>query len=331
MFRRCPQCKATKIRRSRAAASWFKRLLLYQRYRCEQCQLRFLAWSPHHLFGTGLSRRKADSRSTLDTLGRAAEAGQPEAQYMLGVLYIEGDGVEQNRDLGIRWLLRASEQGMVAARLRLGDVYYADGPLHDRNQATRWYRLASEAGDAEATLRVAMLQSEACTRSAMEQSGTYQAAQRSGVRIGASDLASESSITILLRAAEHGVADAQYKLGALYQARSGEGDPELAAHWFERAARQGHGEAQFALAYLLSASLLESDHKSAYEWLHQAAENGVAQAQFTLGSLLEAGEGSGRDLDAALRWYSMAGAKGHTEALEAVLRCRSDHYRNEPA
>ncbi len=45
---------------------------------------------------------------------RHAAKGQPAAEYEVGTRYIEGNGVPQNTDEGIRWLDRAAKAGIRA-------------------------------------------------------------------------------------------------------------------------------------------------------------------------------------------------------------------------
>ena len=54
---------------------------------------------------------------------RAADQGNQYAQYMLGKLYLMGQGVEYDKKLGIYWLSRSSVQGNV----------YADSLLQQQN------------------------------------------------------------------------------------------------------------------------------------------------------------------------------------------------------
>jgi TPR repeat protein len=42
---------------------------------------------------------------------KAAELGEPKAQYFLGRMYLEGDGVPEDRANGATWLRKALEQG----------------------------------------------------------------------------------------------------------------------------------------------------------------------------------------------------------------------------
>ena len=64
------------------------------------------------------------------------------------------------------------------------------------------------------------------------------------------------SVKLLTLSAEHGCADAQYKLGEWYRKPEhndgARGNIEEAAKWFRKAAEQGHKEAAEALEYLVN-------------------------------------------------------------------------------
>lgn len=55
--------------------------------------------------------------------GLAAEAGHPEAQYIMGLLCIEGKKVMKNIDLGIEWLEKAGMQGHKDAQFKLAAIF----------------------------------------------------------------------------------------------------------------------------------------------------------------------------------------------------------------
>ena len=57
--------------------------------------------------------------SDLDSLKVAAEQGDAEAQFSLGVMYDFGEGVPQNDTEAVRWYRMAAEQG-AAAQFNLG-------------------------------------------------------------------------------------------------------------------------------------------------------------------------------------------------------------------
>jgi hypothetical protein len=83
----------------------------------------------------------------IDALRVRAEAGDAYAQYDLGYMYYEGEGVPRDDAEAARWIRLAADQGHAAAQVNLG-VMYADGRgvPQDDAEAVRWYRLAADQG-----------------------------------------------------------------------------------------------------------------------------------------------------------------------------------------
>jgi len=92
-----------------------------------------------------------DYKKAFVSCTEAAEQSNSNAQYNLGVMYMNGIGVVQDYAEAVRWYKLAAEQGDSAAQYNLG-LLYADGTgvVQDYAEATRWYKLAAEQGDADA-------------------------------------------------------------------------------------------------------------------------------------------------------------------------------------
>ena len=81
----------------------------------------------------------------------AAERGDAEAQFNLGIMYENGlldtrYVVEGNRGEALRWLLAAAEQGLPRAQIKLAELYAGDPELPEGSvKACGWYLLAAEA------------------------------------------------------------------------------------------------------------------------------------------------------------------------------------------
>ncbi|MEP9352473.1 tetratricopeptide repeat protein [Xanthobacter sp. KR7-65] len=56
-------------------------------------------------------------------------------------------------------------------------------------------------------------------------------------------------------------------------------------------------------------------------WVRAAAHNGIKTAQVAWGQMLLDGEGTARDVDAALRWFRIAGDAGSLDGINMVGRC----------
>lgn len=80
-----------------------------------------------------------------------AERGDARAQFNLGVLYDEGEGVAPDAAQAAYWYRKAAEQGHREAQFNLGQMYsVGHGLPRDPQQAYFWWILASTDGDEEA-------------------------------------------------------------------------------------------------------------------------------------------------------------------------------------
>ena len=84
-----------------------------------------------------------DFRETL----QAAERGNTQAQFNLGVMYETGRGVRKNDAEAVRWYQKAAEQRDARAQTLLG-VMYEDGRGVRKKyaEAVKWYQQAAEQG-----------------------------------------------------------------------------------------------------------------------------------------------------------------------------------------
>lgn len=74
----------------------------------------------------------------------AAEQGDPSAQYNVGVLHAQGQGVKRNYAEAVKWYKLAANQGHMSARFNLGVMYgEGQGVPADFVEAFRWFNLAA--------------------------------------------------------------------------------------------------------------------------------------------------------------------------------------------
>lgn len=80
-----------------------------------------------------------------EDLEKAAESGDADAQYEIGLHYHLGDPVPQNDREAVRWYLKAAKQGNAPAMRYLADHYReGKGVPRDDNEAARWRQNAIE-------------------------------------------------------------------------------------------------------------------------------------------------------------------------------------------
>lgn len=98
------------------------------------------------------------SAQDLETILNAAEKGNAEAQFKLGIMYGNGQGVSQNDTQAIDWYRKAAEQGYAPAQFNLGYAYEnGQGVSEDKTQAIIWYRKAADKGYAPAQFRIGIV------------------------------------------------------------------------------------------------------------------------------------------------------------------------------
>lgn len=82
---------------------------------------------------------------------KLASQGNPVAQFNLGVMYKNGQGVPQDAGEAEKWYRLAAEQGYAPAQNNLGTIYEeGQGVPQDAREAVKWYSLAAEQGVAVA-------------------------------------------------------------------------------------------------------------------------------------------------------------------------------------
>ena len=109
------------------------------------------AWAD---FQAGMdARNRGDFAKALREWRPLAEQGDARAQYYLGLLYENGDGVHRDYEKAREWYEKSAAQGEANAQFYLGllSAFGRGGPL-DLAQAHMWYSLAAGKGHVGATV-----------------------------------------------------------------------------------------------------------------------------------------------------------------------------------
>lgn len=226
-----------------------------------------------------------------------AEKGNPDAQFNLALLYDSGSGVPVDKTEAARWYYRAAMTGHAGAQYNLGLMFESgEGVDQDPARAAFWYRQAADQGHVKAQNNLGVLYDKG---------------------LGVPQDRTEAA-KWYRRAAEKGFARAQFNLGVMCDFGTGlpEDDRE-AAKWYRKAAQQGDQEAQFNLALMLDTGEDEvaADKAEAALWYRKAAEQGNDAAANNLGALLDSGgPGVPQDAAGAALWYGRAADHGNANA-----------------
>ena len=93
----------------------------------------------------------AAAKSSERAKREAAAQGDMLAQYNLGVMYWDGEGVQQDYRTAVKWLRKAAEQDDANAQYLMGRACEEGwGIAKDLYEAVQWYRKAADQGNADA-------------------------------------------------------------------------------------------------------------------------------------------------------------------------------------
>ena len=92
---------------------------------------------------------------------KKAEQGDAAAQFNLGLMYADGDGVPKDAVEAVKWYRKAAEQGNTNAQYNLGNMYNrGEGVPRDLVQAHMWWNIAGAKGDEDAKKNLAIAEKQ---------------------------------------------------------------------------------------------------------------------------------------------------------------------------
>ncbi len=207
-----------------------------------------------------------DYSTAMNILSPMAEAGDAEAQKMLGIMYDYGQGVDEDPNTALQWYIRSAEQGQTAVQYQVGAKYFKGETIpQDYNEAARWWQMAADGGqvDAQFNLGLMYFRGMGITQDDVTAAGMFQ------------------------QAAEQGHGNAQYSLGVMFAfGRGVDRDYQIAREWFVQAADKGVAQAQYNLGiFYENGNGVEQNIEQAKNWYQLAADQGLNEAIAKLDSL----------------------------------------------
>ncbi len=193
-------------------------------------------------FYYGGNGKTKDYKKAFEYFEKAAKRDLVEAQYNLGIMYLNGFGCATSQDEAVKWFTRAAEQSDPDAQYLLG-VMYRDGFGDTKNhyEAIEWLRKAAKQENADAQLDLGFMLLKYFPKSKYEEAITY-----------------------FKMAAEQGNISAQQYLGYLYCL---EKQYEEALKWSLAAAKMGDSKAQENIGRMyFYGQGVEQSYVQAYMW-----------------------------------------------------------------
>lgn len=192
----------------------------------------------------------------INTIRKAAEYGDAEAQVELALRYDKGNDVPQSDYESVKWITKAATQGNAEGQCLLG-LCYNEGCVvqQDENIAFKWFYKSAGQGNAFGQLMLYFY--------------FYQG-------IGTHEDEAEA-FKWLTMAAEQKLSIAQYYLGDYYE--NVKGNIHQAIQWYGWAAAQEYAEAQFALGQCyFNGNGVQANRAYAVDLIKKAANQGLEDA-----------------------------------------------------
>lgn len=236
---------------------------------------------------------------------KAADQGNADAQYRLGLMYARGGGVPQNHVEAVTWYRKAADQGNADAQFNLGLMSdEGQGIPQDYAEAAKWYQKAAEQEHTKAQSTLALMYKEG------------RGVKRDHVE----------AVRWYSRTAEQGNIASCFRLALMY--KNGDGvvqDYPEAVRWYHKAAEQGNALAQFYLGDMYeNCQGVEQDYQEAARWYSEAADEKLAAAQFRLGHLCENGQGVPQDYVRAYMLFNFAAVSNYRDLARGTAAYRRD-------
>jgi|SaaInlV_120m_DNA_3_1039746.scaffolds.fasta_scaffold01317_7 uncharacterized protein len=117
-----------------------------------------------------------------------------------------------------------------------------------------------------------------------------------------------------------GNAQAQFRLGAMYEAGSTTAQNHTEAmRWYKAAAAQDHSQAKWRIGQLYQLGKgVPQDYVEAIRWYKLSASDGNPNSQLYLGNIYRDGNLAEQDYAEAMHWYMLAAVQGNAEAQSSV-------------
>ena len=255
----------------------------------------------------------------------AAEAGDVEAQFDLGIEYIWGswavdkNSYEHNEEGARKWFRMAAVQGHAQAQYELGSLYsehqWCSLPP-DPEECFKWTRLAANQGETEALSklgRMFTLGTDGAPQNFVEAARHFRLAAEQG------DIGSMDQLGRMYAHGRPGLPQNDDEAANWYSLEADSGlhspffstGPEEPLKRYQLLAARGYSESQYELGVRYEEGLgVERDFAEAAKWYRLSAEQGNALAQFKLGLMHAEGKGMPQDDDRAVGLYLLAANQG---------------------
>ncbi len=105
-----------------------------------------------------LYKNEKDYINAFELFEKSAKLGDEDAQYNVGMMYYDGNGVDKDEKLSFKWMKKSAKRGLVHAQYQLAVKYhYGRGVKINEEKAKIWYKKAADQKHEDARLKFDMI------------------------------------------------------------------------------------------------------------------------------------------------------------------------------
>jgi TPR repeat protein len=235
--------------------------------------------------------KKGNYAEALNYWTKAAQQENQHGYFNLGLLYLNGSGVEKDVQKTIaNWTL-AANKGNTNAMAQLGQLYLQGKYLpKEVGKAHEWFKKAVDNGNTK------VIPEMLTTERMVEATQTLQNPNATDFEKGVAHFELENrkeAFSWLEKAAKTGNHQAMTALGLTHEEWGDFRKYEDAAHWYKKAAKKGNEKAMYHLGKLIEKGKIGNgmiDFTDAMEWYQKAAEKEDTDALIAMGWLYNSGK-----------------------------------------
>lgn len=209
-----------------------------------------------------------------------------EAQYLVGICYLYGTGISEDKNEAIKWLTMAADKGRLDAKYYLAVCLMQTGTKENKQKGFRLFLTAAEKENKEAQYALAM---------------AY--ANGDGVKRDTT-----KAFDWIKKSAENDFPEAEFMLGQSYQYGILTTKNILKAiEWYTKATDKGHTRAMTQLGYIFSEGKdYTTNYPKARQYFSDAAKANDPEGYNALAYMYFRGEGVGKNQNKAMELIDKA-------------------------
>lgn len=244
------------------------------------------------------------TNETIENLYHQAQSNNSYVQYRLGKMYLKGEGVKQDAEYGVRWLLKAIKQNNCYAQYLLGKAILKGEYLPTDNNlpldidvAVELLLKSSDQGNefASYTLGRAFIEGDVLPQD------------------------TSAGFELLLKASERNCVPAWYLLGKMFYMEIGlSKDIDTAIYYFEKAVKGKNLFAAYQLGKIYSSEAGHIDMNKAIDYFKIASQVQNSFAEYQLGKIYLYGSGIEKDYDIAMHYLHLSAEHGNQYAEQLL-------------